>query len=209
MSAPDTTLLPIAAPGAGGLWLYHDREKQKRAAQGATDALALAAPAASLAPRRPTETKPAARAERIKLASRSYDPLFAEYRDLDDVPGHFLREVEHFFATYKQLEGIHIEPQGWDNAQAATSEVRESVERYVAVKVLPEHWEAEGQKRDYKEVILEAAKEVGPPSFFALLVIAVSFLPIFTLEAQEGRLFRPVAFSKSFSINGQRPPTGI
>lgn len=59
------------------------------------------------------------------------DPLFAEYRDLNDVPGHFLREVEHFFATYKQLEGIHIEPQGWDNAEAATTEVRSSVERYL------------------------------------------------------------------------------
>jgi inorganic pyrophosphatase len=59
------------------------------------------------------------------------DPLFAEYRDLNDVPGHFLREVEHFFATYKQLEGIHIEPQGWDNAVAATNEVRASVERYL------------------------------------------------------------------------------
>ncbi|MGC3966937.1 MAG: inorganic diphosphatase [Pirellulales bacterium] len=59
------------------------------------------------------------------------DPLFAEYKDLDDVPGHFLREVEHFFATYKQLEGIHIEPQGWDGAEAATKEVRGSVERYL------------------------------------------------------------------------------
>jgi len=59
------------------------------------------------------------------------DPLFAEYKDLGDVPGHFLREVEHFFATYKQLEGIHIEPQGWDGAEAATKEVRGSVERYL------------------------------------------------------------------------------
>ena len=63
-----------------------------------------------------------------------------------------------------------------------------------------ERWDAEGRPRDYKEIILEAAKEVGPPSFFALLVIAVSFLPIFTLEAQEGRLFRPLAFTKNFSM---------
>jgi Cu(I)/Ag(I) efflux system membrane protein CusA/SilA len=63
-----------------------------------------------------------------------------------------------------------------------------------------EHWEAEGRPRSYTDVILEAAKEVGPPSFFALLVIAVSFLPIFTLEAQEGRLFRPLAFTKNFSM---------
>jgi copper/silver efflux system protein len=53
---------------------------------------------------------------------------------------------------------------------------------------------------DYKEVIIGAVKEVGGPSFFALLVIAVSFLPVFTLEAQEGRLFKPLAFTKNFSI---------
>ena len=63
-----------------------------------------------------------------------------------------------------------------------------------------EHWEAEGQRGDYKDVIISAVKEVGGPSFFALLVIAVSFLPVFTLEAQEGRLFKPLAFTKNFSI---------
>jgi copper/silver efflux system protein len=57
-----------------------------------------------------------------------------------------------------------------------------------------EHWEAEGRKRDYKAVLIEAAKEVGGPSFYSLLVIAVSFIPIFALEAQEGRLFKPLAF---------------
>ena len=63
-----------------------------------------------------------------------------------------------------------------------------------------EHWEAEGRKRDYKEVLIEAAKEVGGPSFYSLLVIAVSFIPIFALEAQEGRLFKPLAFTKNFSM---------
>ncbi|MBI4463225.1 MAG: efflux RND transporter permease subunit, partial [Acidobacteria bacterium] len=63
-----------------------------------------------------------------------------------------------------------------------------------------ERWDVEGKQRDYREVIIESVKEVGGPSFFALLVIAVSFLPIFTLEAQEGRLFRPLAFTKNFSM---------
>jgi len=63
-----------------------------------------------------------------------------------------------------------------------------------------EQWEAEGRKRDYHEVVVEAIKEVGPASFFSLLVIAVSFMPIFTLEAQEGRLFKPLAFTKNFSM---------
>lgn len=49
-------------------------------------------------------------------------------------------------------------------------------------------------------VILEAAKEVGKPLFFSLLIITVSFLPVFTLEAQEGRLFKPLAFTKTFSM---------
>ena len=63
-----------------------------------------------------------------------------------------------------------------------------------------ELWEAEGRQRDYHEVVVEAVKEVGPASFFSLLVIAVSFMPIFTLEAQEGRLFKPLAFTKNFAM---------
>jgi len=63
-----------------------------------------------------------------------------------------------------------------------------------------EHWDAEGRQRNYREIIIEAAQEVGGPSFFSLLVIAVAFIPIFTLEAQEGRLFRPLAFTKNFSM---------
>ncbi|NLJ29297.1 MAG: efflux RND transporter permease subunit [Deltaproteobacteria bacterium] len=63
-----------------------------------------------------------------------------------------------------------------------------------------EHWEAAGRRENFREVILGALKEVGGPSFFALLVIAVSFMPIFTLEAQEGRLFKPLAFTKNFAM---------
>ena len=63
-----------------------------------------------------------------------------------------------------------------------------------------EHWEAEGRPGDFRDVVIAAIKEVGGPSFFALLVIAVSFIPIFALEAQEGRLFKPLAFTKNFSM---------
>jgi Cu(I)/Ag(I) efflux system membrane protein CusA/SilA len=52
----------------------------------------------------------------------------------------------------------------------------------------------------YQRAIIDAVKEVGGPSFFALLVIAVSFLPVLTLEAQEGRLFKPLAYTKNFSM---------
>jgi len=59
-------------------------------------------------------------------------------------------------------------------------------------------WEAGGRKGDYREILLSAIKEVGPSVFFSLLVIAVAFLPVFTLVDQEGRLFKPLAFSKNF-----------
>src|SRR5881409_1736585 len=63
-----------------------------------------------------------------------------------------------------------------------------------------EHWEAEGRQGSASQVIIEAVKEVGGPSFFSLLVIAVSFMPIFALQYQEGRLFKPLAFTKNFSM---------
>jgi Cu(I)/Ag(I) efflux system membrane protein CusA/SilA len=56
----------------------------------------------------------------------------------------------------------------------------------------------EGRSRH--EVIIEAAVEVGPALFFSLLVITVSFLPIFALEAQEGRMFKPLAYTKTFAM---------
>jgi Cu(I)/Ag(I) efflux system membrane protein CusA/SilA len=63
-----------------------------------------------------------------------------------------------------------------------------------------EEWERTGRKEDYHRVVVNAVKEVGGPSFFALLVIAVAFLPVLTLEAQEGRLFKPLAYTKNFSM---------
>lgn len=63
-----------------------------------------------------------------------------------------------------------------------------------------EKWEHEGSQGSRDKVIIEAAKEVGKPLFFSLLIIAVSFIPVFTLEAQEGRLFRPLAYTKTFSM---------
>jgi Cu(I)/Ag(I) efflux system membrane protein CusA/SilA len=55
---------------------------------------------------------------------------------------------------------------------------------------------------DRAQAILAACKEVGPALFFSLLIITVSFLPVFTLEAQEGRLFAPLAFTKTFAMAG-------
>lgn len=63
-----------------------------------------------------------------------------------------------------------------------------------------EVWESSGRKGSYKEVVITAVKEVGGTSFFALLVIAVSFIPVFALEAQEGRLFKPLAYTKTLGM---------
>lgn len=59
-------------------------------------------------------------------------------------------------------------------------------------------WDEGGRKGDFFKVRLDALKEVGPSVFFSLLVIAVAFIPVFTLIDQEGRLFRPLALSKTF-----------
>jgi Cu(I)/Ag(I) efflux system membrane protein CusA/SilA len=61
-------------------------------------------------------------------------------------------------------------------------------------------WQEGGRKRNLHEVRLEALKEVGPSVFFSLLVIAVAFLPIFALVDQEGRLFKPLALSKTLAM---------
>ena len=63
-----------------------------------------------------------------------------------------------------------------------------------------EKWQAEGRKGDFHKIRVEALMEVGPSVFFSLLVIAVAFLPIFTLVDQEGRLFRPLAWTKTFTM---------
>ncbi len=57
-----------------------------------------------------------------------------------------------------------------------------------------------GRPYDRREVIIRAMQEVGPSLFFSLLVITVSFMPVFTLEGTEGRLFRPLAFTKTYSM---------
>jgi copper/silver efflux system protein len=63
-----------------------------------------------------------------------------------------------------------------------------------------EQWEEGGRRENRAGVIIEAAKEVGPSLFFSLLVITVGFLPVFTLEGQAGRLFKPLAYTKTFAM---------
>jgi Cu(I)/Ag(I) efflux system membrane protein CusA/SilA len=72
----------------------------------------------------------------------------------------------------------------------------------VMIENAHKHMEYHGGKKPHWELIADAAKEVGPALFFSLLIIAVSFLPVFTLEAQEGRLFRPLAYTKTYAMLG-------
>jgi Cu(I)/Ag(I) efflux system membrane protein CusA/SilA len=70
----------------------------------------------------------------------------------------------------------------------------------IMVENAHKHYEEWRGKRSHLEIIMRSAQEVGPTLFFTLLVITVSFLPIFTLEGQEGRLFKPLAFTKTYAI---------
>ena len=70
----------------------------------------------------------------------------------------------------------------------------------VMIENAHKHLERAPEGKSRVEILIEAASEGGPALFFSLLIITVSFLPIFTLEAQEGRLFSPLAFTKTFAM---------
>ncbi|MDE3155720.1 MAG: efflux RND transporter permease subunit [Acidobacteriota bacterium] len=70
----------------------------------------------------------------------------------------------------------------------------------VMIENAHKHLERDAGRKSHADIIAEAATEVGPTLFYALLVITVSFVPVFTLEAQEGRLFKPLAFMKTYSM---------
>ena len=61
-------------------------------------------------------------------------------------------------------------------------------------------WERNGRKGDREQILIDSAKEVGPPIFASLLVIAIAFMPVFVLEAQEGKMFTPLAVAKTLAI---------
>jgi copper/silver efflux system protein len=70
----------------------------------------------------------------------------------------------------------------------------------VMIENAHKHLERDAGKKPHWRIIADAATEVGPALFYSLLVITVSFVPVFTLEAQEGRLFKPLAFTKTYSM---------
>jgi copper/silver efflux system protein len=82
------------------------------------------------------------------------------------------------------IENIHKRLEEWRRQREAAGEPTEGP----------------AARRDYFEVLVHAMQEVGPAIFFSLLVITVSFLPVFTLQATEGRMFKPLAFTKTYSM---------
>ncbi|HSM12030.1 MAG TPA: CusA/CzcA family heavy metal efflux RND transporter [Lysobacter sp.] len=72
----------------------------------------------------------------------------------------------------------------------------------VMIENAHKHIERSDGSRSRADLIIDACREVGPALFFSLLIITVSFLPVFALEAQEGRLFHPLAFTKTFAMAG-------
>ncbi len=70
----------------------------------------------------------------------------------------------------------------------------------IMIENVHKHIEQDEGERTHAQIVIDASKEVGPQLFFSLLVITVSFLPIFSLTGQSGRLFKPLAFTKTFAI---------
>jgi Cu(I)/Ag(I) efflux system membrane protein CusA/SilA len=72
----------------------------------------------------------------------------------------------------------------------------------VMIENAHKHLERDGERKPHVQIMIEACREVGPALFFSLLIITVSFLPVFALEAQEGRMFSPLAYTKTFAMAG-------
>lgn len=72
----------------------------------------------------------------------------------------------------------------------------------VMIENAHKHIEHDKGKKDHWQIIIDSSKEVGPALFYSLLIITISFLPVFTLQAQEGRLFKPLAFTKTYAMAG-------
>jgi Cu(I)/Ag(I) efflux system membrane protein CusA/SilA len=70
----------------------------------------------------------------------------------------------------------------------------------VMIENAHKHIERDRGKKDHWQIVLDASKEVGPALFYSLLIITLSFLPVFTLQAQEGRMFQPLAFTKTYAM---------
>jgi Cu(I)/Ag(I) efflux system membrane protein CusA/SilA len=102
-----------------------------------------------------------------------------------------------------RLQGIHADIMSLGGIAIAVGAMVDGA--VILIENMHKHLERENQKpqeerRDHWQVVLSAASEVGPALFWSLLVITVSFLPVFALSGQEGRLFKPLAFTKTWAM---------
>lgn len=96
-------------------------------------------------------------------------------------------------ASIIMVENAHKKLEDW-------TEAKKHVEDRSGTETPPDAHQVKLAGMGRTDVIIEAAKEVGPSLFFSLLVITVGFLPVFTLQAQAGRLFKPLAYTKTFAM---------
>ena len=98
----------------------------------------------------------------------------------------FVMDIQDLNANIMSLSGIAI---------AIGAMVDAAI---VMVENAHKHLERHKGKKDHWRIVVDATKEVGPALFYSLLIITLSFMPVFTLQAQEGRLFKPLAFTKTY-----------
>jgi Cu(I)/Ag(I) efflux system membrane protein CusA/SilA len=107
-------------------------------------------------------------------------------------------------ASIIMIENAHKKLEEWEEARRTWDEGRGTKDAGGETKEEPDRLRDVGLKelaqKSRVDVIIEAAQEVGPSLFFSLLVVAVAFLPVFTLQAQAGRLFIPLAYTKTFAM---------
>ncbi len=99
-----------------------------------------------------------------------------------------------------QLLGLNSNIMSLGGIAIAIAEMTDAA--IVMIETSHKHLERLGPNGNRKDAIISACQEVGPALFFSLLIITVSFLPVFTLEAQEGRMFQPLAYTKTFAMAG-------
>jgi Cu(I)/Ag(I) efflux system membrane protein CusA/SilA len=107
-------------------------------------------------------------------------------------------------ASIIMIENAHKKLEEWEEARKTWGEGRGAKDVGGETKEEPDRLRDVGleelAQKNRVDVIIEAAQEVGPSLFFSLLVVAVAFLPVFTLQAQAGRLFIPLAYTKTFAM---------
>ena len=107
--------------------------------------------------------------------------------------------VENGYRHLSERQGLETRDSGLEEGDASTSKLQNPIPGSVIPKPDTRR-PTPVSPRERAKILLDAAKQVGPAIFFSLIIIVVSFLPVFLLEAQEGRMFRPLAWTKTLAV---------